>query len=87
MTASTDIFRQLDLFSEPQLQEEIIEHCQVLSFERGDIIVREGEFVKLVPIVVSGALRVFQTREEREILLYYVEPRQTCLITAVHRRL
>jgi CRP/FNR family transcriptional regulator len=81
MTASTDIFKQLDLFSEPQLQEEIIEHCQVLSFKRGDIIVWEGEFVKLVPIVVSGTLRVFQTREDREILLYYVEPLQTCMMS------
>ena len=81
MTPSGDIIKQLNLFTEPELREEIIEHCQLLSFEKGDVIVREGEFVKLVPIVVSGMLRVFQTKEEREILLYYVDPGQTCMMS------
>jgi hypothetical protein len=44
-------------------------------------VVREGQFVKVVPIVVSGMLRVYQTREEREILLYHVEPSQTCMMS------
>jgi CRP/FNR family transcriptional regulator, anaerobic regulatory protein len=81
MTPSPDIFKQLHQFSEPELQEKILESCEVLTFDRGEVIVREGEFVKLVPIVVSGMLRVFQTREEREILLYYVEPKQTCMMS------
>lgn len=81
MTPSDDIFKQLNLFPEPELQEEILQHCQLLIFEKGDVIVREGEFVKIVPIVVSGALRVFHTKEEREILLYYVEPGETCMMS------
>jgi CRP/FNR family transcriptional regulator len=81
MTPSPDIFRQLDQFREPELREKILEHCEVLTFTKDDVIVREGEFVKIVPIVVSGMLRVFQTKEEREILLYYVEPKQTCMMS------
>jgi CRP/FNR family transcriptional regulator len=81
MTPAPDIFKQLDQFSEPELREKILENCEVLTFSKGDVIVREGEFVKLVPIVVSGMLRVFQTKEEREILLYYVEPKQTCMMS------
>jgi CRP/FNR family transcriptional regulator, anaerobic regulatory protein len=45
------------------------------------VIVREGQYVKVLPIVISGSLRVFQTKEEREILLYYVEPAQTCMMS------
>jgi hypothetical protein len=40
MTPSYDIFRQLSQFSEPELQEEMIGHCQLTNFEKGDTIVR-----------------------------------------------
>ncbi len=81
MTATHDIFKQLRLFPETDLQEEIINNCQLLNFDKGDMIVREGQFVKTLPIVLSGALRVYQTKEEREILLYFVEPSQTCMMS------
>lgn len=81
MTPSPDIFKQLTFFSEPGLRDEILGHCQLETFEKGDVIVREGQFVKLIPIVISGTLRVYQTKEEREILLYYVEISQTCMMS------
>jgi CRP/FNR family transcriptional regulator, anaerobic regulatory protein len=80
-TPSPDIFRQLSQFTESELQEEILEHAQVMSFEKGDTIVSEGQFVKILPIVLTGGLRVYQTKAEREILLYYVEPSQTCMMS------
>lgn len=81
MTLSNDILKQINLFPETELQEEILEHCRLQTFVKGGVVVREGEFVKLVPIVVSGTLRVFQTKQEREILLYHVEPAQTCMMS------
>jgi len=81
MVPSFDIFKILNFFSEQKLQEEIIQNCELLVFDKGDIIVREGQHVKVVPIVISGTIRVFQTREDREILLYYVEQSQTCMMT------
>ena len=96
LTPSYEIFRQLNQFSEPGLREEMVEHCRLMSFEKGDIIVSEGQFVKTLPIVISGGLRVYQTKAEREILLYYVEPSQTCMMSLLrvflimkvpHRRL
>jgi CRP/FNR family transcriptional regulator len=81
MIPPTDIFKQLKLFPELELQQQIIENCRLQLFEKGDVIVREGQFVKTLPIVVSGELRVYQTKEEREILLYFVEPSQTCMMS------
>ncbi len=81
MTLTNDILNRIDLFTEPKLREEILEHCQLQTFIKGDVIVREGQFVKVVPIVISGVIRVFQTKEDREILLYYVEPKQTCMMS------
>lgn len=34
-----------------------------------------------MPIVVEGLLRVYQENEDREILLYYVGPEQTCMMS------
>lgn len=81
MTLTNDILNRIGLFTEPKLREEILANCQLKTFVKGDVIVREGQFVKVVPIVVSGIIRVFQTKEDREILLYYVESKQTCMMS------
>ena len=81
MIPVSDIFKRINHFHEPRLREEILEHCELQTFEKSEVVVREGQFVKVVPIVVSGMLRVYQTREEREILLYHVEPSQTCMMS------
>jgi CRP/FNR family transcriptional regulator len=81
MIPTSDIFKVLNFFSEPKLREEIVQYCQLLDFGKGEILVREGQYIKVVPIVLSGTVRVFQTREDREILLYYVEQAQTCIMS------
>ena len=81
MTLTNNILNRIGLFTEPKLREEILANCQLKTFVKRDVIVREGQFVKVVPIVVSGVIRVFQTKEDREILLYYVEPKQTCMMS------
>ena len=81
MTFELDIIKKLNLFYEKELLEEISQNCQVKTFDKKEIIVREGQFVKDIPIVISGSLRVFQTKEEREILLYYVEEGETCMMS------
>lgn len=81
MTLTNEILNRIDLFTEPKLRKELLEHCQLQTFNKGDVIVREGQFVKVVPIVISGVIRVFQTKEDREIFLYYVEPKQTCMMS------
>jgi len=81
MILNAATLKKMDIFHEPELLEQVVSHCQIRPFDKNDIIVREGQFVKDIPIVLSGSLRVFQTREEREILLYYVETAQTCMMS------
>lgn len=81
MISSTQILKTLSFLTEKELREELLESCKVLEFEKGDTIVREGEYVKVLPIVIEGSIRVFQTSTDREILLYYVEPGQTCMMS------
>lgn len=81
MVSNQQIFQALNFLHEKDLKEVIIEHSQLLTFDKGDVIVREGQYVKVLPIVVQGSIRVFQSSEEREILLYYVDPGQTCMMS------
>jgi len=73
--------KRTQLFPEPELQDKIIANSTLQTLEKGDVVVRQGQYVKVLPIVISGLIRVFQTKEDREILLYYVEPNQTCMMS------
>ena len=68
-----------ELFPEQELRKKIAEHCEIRAFAENGTVVREDEYIKVVPIFLTGKLRVFQTKELRQILLYYVEPYQTIL--------
>ena len=80
MKPNSDIFKKLNFISEIKLKDEILENSKILNFKKGETIVRQGEYVKVLPLVLSGSIRVFQTKEDREILLYYVEISQTCIM-------
>ena len=75
------IFRQLMSFPEPTLQEEILKHGQLLQANKGDVLIKEGQYLNFLPIVIKGQIRVFQQTDDREILLYYVGPGQTCMMS------
>jgi CRP/FNR family transcriptional regulator len=81
MTNTTDLLKKLTFFTEPAFKEELIQHSKLLSFSEGDIIVKDGQYLKFLPIVLSGAIRVFQRKEDREILLYYVRAEETCTMS------
>lgn len=81
MIPSTDLLKNLPFFTEPGFKEELSQHGQLLSFNKGDVIVRHGQYVKFLPIVLKGAIRVFQQSENREILLYYVRAEETCTMS------
>lgn len=81
MSSTRDLLKQITFFTEPEFKEELLQHGKLLSFNKGDIIVRDGQYVKFLPIVLKGAIRVFQQSEDREILLYYVRAEETCTMS------
>jgi CRP/FNR family transcriptional regulator, anaerobic regulatory protein len=81
METSADLFKELKSFSEPELQKEILKHGKIVKAKKGDILIREGQYLNFLPIVIKGLLRVYQENEDREILLYYVGPEQTCMMS------
>lgn len=44
-------------------------------------ILREGQYVKYVPLVLEGAVKVFTRHEDKELLLYYIESGESCIMS------
>ena len=81
MDSTAALFNKLSFFTEPEFKVEILQHGQLAEFKKGDVIVEEGQYVKFLPIVIEGSIRVFQQKDEREILLYYVKAAETCTMS------
>ncbi|MEO7043859.1 MAG: Crp/Fnr family transcriptional regulator [Ferruginibacter sp.] len=71
----------MNFLSDPALERELFENGKLVVMKKGDVIVREGQYVKFLPIVLKGSIRVFQQKNDREILLYYVRKQETCTMS------
>lgn len=44
-------------------------------------ILREGQFIKVIPIVLKGLIKVYTRYDDRELLLYYIRPDESCIMS------
>ncbi|MCA1751441.1 MAG: Crp/Fnr family transcriptional regulator [Flavobacteriales bacterium] len=44
-------------------------------------LIREGQYVRGVPLVVKGLVKVFARYEERDLLLYYIREGEGCVMS------
>lgn len=68
-------------FLPPKLQEAIAQYGQLMEFEEGEEIIREGQYIKVIPIVLEGAVKVISRYEEKDLLLYYIQARESCIMS------
>jgi len=68
-------------FLSPDLVSEIIIVSQVRDFPKNTEILKEGQYVKVIPIVIEGLIKVFSSFEEKELLLYYIKPNESCIMS------
>lgn len=66
--------------SELKLQEAIAEVGSLMHFEAGQRIMDFGQYIKLVPLVVDGSIKVVREDETSgdEIFLYFLQAGETC---------
>lgn len=70
-----------DIF-EPEVLKEMESKTEIKTVKAGTAILDIGQIVRVMPIVLSGSLRVSRIDEEgREILLYYIGPDESCAMT------
>lgn len=62
----------------------IEKHATLISVPKGSILVKSGEAITAIPIVIKGALRVMRENESgNELLLYYVQPKESCVLSVL----
>jgi CRP/FNR family transcriptional regulator, anaerobic regulatory protein len=81
MPANIDIIRKYIPFLEDALQIEIAAEGEWIELDAGIQILREGQYVKVIPIVMKGLVKVFTQAENRELLLYYIRPSESCIMS------
>ena len=64
---------------EPALLEDLAQVASSRSFEAGTIIMDYGQYIRFIPLVLKGTIRVMRQSEEgQELLLYYLSAGDTC---------
>lgn len=59
----------------------IISESDVQEFSPNTVVLREGQYVKAVPIVLKGLINVHAGDSAKEILLYYIQPEESCIMS------
>jgi CRP/FNR family transcriptional regulator, anaerobic regulatory protein len=64
------------------LQNEVSQFGQLKKIEAGSIILQEDSYIKAIPLVLKGSLKVIRTDSQgHEILLYYITPGESCIMS------
>ena len=80
MTIHTKISKALAHLNH-ELVSEIKSSAITKEIPKENEILREGQYVKVIPIVLEGLIKVFTRHEDRELLLYYIRPNESCIMS------
>jgi len=67
----------------PELKAELIAISSIHKFEAGTVILKQGAYVKVIPLLISGLAKVFKVEpvNGNEVLLYYIKPGESCVMS------
>lgn len=75
MSATDSLFQTL-------LKDEVATYGQLKKFPAGSVILQEDSYIKAIPLVLNGSLKVMRTDQDgHEILLYYIIPGESCIMS------
>lgn len=67
---------------EDKLIEEIAEVSVLRDFNEGDVLIDFGDYIKKMPLLINGAIKILREDfDEGELLLYFIEKGDTCAMT------
>ena len=68
-----------DSIFEPALITEMHQFGEIKFFKEGDIIMDYGKYIRMMPIIIKGTIKVLRMDESgKEILLYYLSSNESC---------
>ena len=71
--------KNFPMITELALQEAIAENGELHQFEAGEVIMDYGDYIRFVPLVTKGSVKVLRQSENgNELFLYYLNGGETC---------
>ncbi|MDD2525122.1 MAG: Crp/Fnr family transcriptional regulator [Bacteroidales bacterium] len=65
-----------------EIRKRLWDYSVVKTFKEGDNILNEGAYIKSIPIIARGSVKVMRTHDDgREILLYYIKTGESCVMS------
>lgn len=59
-----------------------LENASILELDPGKVILRESQYIKNIPLVLEGSIKLRKTDENgREIVFYHIEPGESCILS------
>lgn len=69
-------------FVEPGLQQVISNQGRLHHFKEGDVIMDFGSYVRMLPLIISGTIKISRQAEDgSELFLYYLSRGESCTMT------
>lgn len=65
----------------PKLVSAMLLEGELKDIPAGTEILREGQYVKVIPIVIKGLIKVLTRHDDKELLLYYIRPKESCIMS------
>ncbi|WP_026954254.1 Crp/Fnr family transcriptional regulator [Algoriphagus vanfongensis] len=77
-----DLQTSLPNFTDPSLLDVLLEKGKLMQVEPGKVLMEPGKFIKMVPIVLTGSIKVLRMDEDgKELFLYYLDAGETCALS------
>lgn len=74
-------YREKISFLGPELLAELEGSADIREIPANTVLLRDGQYVKVIPLVLKGLIKVFVSFEEKELLLYYIQPGESCIMS------
>ncbi len=59
-----------------------LDELEVLEIQPGTVVLKEREFIKIIPIVLEGSIKLRKLDPTgREIVFYHIEPGESCILS------
>jgi CRP/FNR family transcriptional regulator, anaerobic regulatory protein len=66
-------------FHEKELIDEIVANGVLLELKSGDVIMDIGQYIKTIPLLISGSIKIIrEDNDGNELLMYYINAGETC---------
>jgi len=82
VTIKKNIQQLFPIFDQLELVDDLAQNSTYMKLSPKTELLNTGSYIKVIPLVLSGSIKVFRTDESgREIFLYYIQEGESCAIT------